>query len=110
MIDEEEREKRVDLPLLPGGVPDLRLDGLVVDDKRPGLELDPDGGLGVEAELVAGEARQDLRLADSGVADEHHLEDVVNLIPAPRHRLLPPLLAPAVSLVSNESDGGGTDE
>uniref|UniRef100_J3N277 Uncharacterized protein n=1 Tax=Oryza brachyantha TaxID=4533 RepID=J3N277_ORYBR len=68
------------LPLLAGGVPDLGLDGLVVDDEGAGLELDADGGLGVDAELVAGEAREDLGLADGRVADEHHLEDVVHLL------------------------------
>ena len=50
------------MPLLPGGVPDLRLDGLVFDDERPSLKLDPNGGLRVEAKLIAGEARKDLRL------------------------------------------------
>ena len=90
------------VPLLAGGVPDLRLDGLVLDDERSRLELDPDGGLGVEAELVAGEAREQLRLAHRGVADEHHLEDVVDplpqlpVAPAPRHLLAPssPLSSP----------------
>lgn len=78
-------------PLLAGGVPDLRLDGALVDGEGARLELDPDGGLGVEVELVAGEAREQLRLADRGVADEHHLEDVVDLLPqlAPRHLLAP---------------------
>jgi hypothetical protein len=75
------------LPLLAGGVPDLRLNGLVVDHEGARLELDPDGGLGVEAELVAREPRQDLRLAHRRVADQHHLEYVVHLLPARRHRL-----------------------
>jgi hypothetical protein len=75
------------VPLLACGVPDLGLDAPVVDDEGAGLELDPDGGLGVEAELVAGEAGQDLRLAHRRVADQHHLEDVVHLLPGPRHAL-----------------------
>ena len=79
------------VPLLAGGVPDLGLDAPVIDDEGAGLELDPDGGLGVEAELVAGEAGQDLRLADRRVADEHHLEDVVHLLPGPRHAAYPPV-------------------
>ncbi|BAT10604.1 Os10g0377450, partial [Oryza sativa Japonica Group] len=72
------------LPLLAGGVPDLGLDGLVVDEEGAGLELDADGGLGVDGELVAGEAGEDLGLADGGVPDQHHLEHVVHLLPA-RH-------------------------
>ena len=89
-------------PLLSGGVPDLRLDCTLVDVEGARLELDPDGGLGVEVELVAGEAREQLRLAHRGVADEHHLEDVVDplpqlpVAPAPRHLLAPssPLSSP----------------
>jgi hypothetical protein len=82
-------------PFLACGVPDLRLDGARVDLQRARLELDPDGCLRVEAELVAREASEQLRLADGGVADEHHLEDVVDplphlpVAPAPRHRYLP---------------------
>ena len=40
-------------------------------------ELDTDGRLGLEAELVAGEARQQVALSDAAVADEDHLEEVV---------------------------------
>jgi hypothetical protein len=45
-----------------------------------GSELDADGGLGLEAELVARESREDVGLADAGVADEHDLEEVVVLV------------------------------
>lgn len=48
-----------------------------MDNKGASLELDADSGLGIQAELIAREARQDLRFADGGVADQHHLEDVV---------------------------------
>jgi hypothetical protein len=75
---------------LPGGVPDLGLDDLVVDADAPGGELDADGGLGLEAELVAGEAGEEVGFADPGVADEHHLEQVVVVVLRPvRHRLAP---------------------
>ena len=50
-----------------------------------GGELDADGGLGLEAELVAGEAGEDVGLADAGVADEHDLEEVVALVHPVRH-------------------------
>lgn len=65
---------------MAGSVPDLRLDALVLDDERPGLELDSDGGLGVQAELVPREPRENLGLADGGVPDQDHLEDVVDLL------------------------------
>jgi hypothetical protein len=74
-------------PFLAGGVPDLGLDDLVLDVDAAGGELDADGGLGLEAELVAREAREQVGLADAGVADEHHLEEVVVVVVRPvRHR------------------------
>ena len=45
-----------DIPLLASGVPDLRLDRLALSDDRFGGELDADGALRLEIELVAGEA------------------------------------------------------
>ena len=48
--------------------------------ERSRCELDADGGLGLEAELVAGEAGEQVGLADAGVPDEHHLEEVVVLL------------------------------
>ena len=65
------------VPFLTGGVPDLGLDDLVVDVDAAGGELDADGGLGLEAELVAREAREQVGLADAGVADQDHLEEVI---------------------------------
>ena len=86
----KKREREGTSPLLAGGVPDLGLDDLVVDADAPGGELDADGGLGLEAELVAGEAGEEVGLADAGVADEHHLEQVVVVVLRPvRHRLAP---------------------
>ena len=71
---------------MTSGVPDLGFDALVLDDECPGLELDPDSGLGVEAELVARKAGQDLGLPNRRVSDEHHLEHVVDLLTDSRHR------------------------
>jgi len=51
------------VPLLTGDVPDVDLEAPVVDDEGAGLELDTDGGLGAEAELIAGEAGKDEREA-----------------------------------------------
>ena len=46
----------------------------------------PDGGLGLEGELVAGEAGEQVGLADAGVADEDDLEEVVVVVLRPVHR------------------------
>jgi hypothetical protein len=61
-------------------VPDLRFDdfAIVLDAAR--RELDTDGGLGVEMELIAGESAEQVRLADAGVADDDHLEQVVVVV------------------------------
>jgi hypothetical protein len=58
--------------LLAGRVPDLRLDRLCVDLDGSGGELDADGRLGVEVELVARESAQEVRLSDAGISDEHN--------------------------------------
>lgn len=43
-------------------------------------EFDADGGLRLEAELVAGESGEEVGLADARVADQHHLEQVIVLL------------------------------
>jgi len=53
-------------------------------------ELDADGGLRVEGEGVLGEAGEQVGLAHAGVADEHHLEEVVVLVAALLPRRRPP--------------------
>ena len=58
--------------LLAGRVPDLRLDRLCVDLDAAGCEFDADGGLGVQVELIAGESREKVGLADARVSDQHH--------------------------------------
>lgn len=58
--------------LLAGGIPNLCLDGLGVDLDRPGGELDADGRLGVEVELVASESAEQVGLSDARVSDQHH--------------------------------------
>lgn len=65
---------------MTGGVPDLGLNALVLDNEGTSLELDPDRGLGLEAKLVASEPGQNLRLAHRGVPYQHHLEHVVYLL------------------------------
>lgn len=43
-------------------------------------EFDADGGLGLEAELVAGESGEEVGLADARIADQNHLEQVIILL------------------------------
>lgn len=63
--------------LLPGGIPDLRLDCLAVDGNASSSELDTDGRLGLEAELVSGESREKVGFTGARVTDQHHLEKVI---------------------------------
>ena len=48
--------------------------------ESPGGEFNADGGFGFEAELVSGESGEDVGFADTGVADEDDLEQVIVLI------------------------------
>jgi hypothetical protein len=56
--------------LLAGGIPDLSLDGFGVDLDGAGGELDTDGRLGVEVELVASESAQQVGFTNARVSDE----------------------------------------
>ena len=56
--------------LLAGRVPDLSLDGLGVDLDGTGRELDTNGGLGVDVELVTGESAQKVGLYDTRVSNQ----------------------------------------
>lgn len=58
--------------LQPCCVPDLGLDGVGVELDRPGAELHADGGATVMAELILGEARQQVALAHAGLTDQNH--------------------------------------
>jgi len=46
------------LPFLASSVPNLSLDNLIIDANASGGELNANGGLGFEAELVSREARK----------------------------------------------------
>lgn len=50
------------------GIPDLSLDGLVVDLNAARSELDTDGRLGIKVELVAGETAQQVGFTDARVS------------------------------------------
>jgi hypothetical protein len=61
--------------LLAGGIPDLSLDGLVVNLDAASGELDANGGLAVEVEFVAGETREQVRFTNARVSNKDHLEE-----------------------------------
>ena len=55
---------------LSSGIPNLRLDGFGVNLDRTGGELDTDGGLRVEVELVSGKSAEKVGLSNTRVSDQ----------------------------------------
>lgn len=70
--------------LLPGSVPDLQLEYLLLDSHQESAELHAHGDLVVLHELVGGESVEQARLADCAVANDNEFEQVVLLL----HRLV----------------------
>lgn len=64
-------------PFLASSIPDLGLDDLALNGDSPGLKLNPNGGLGVNAELVLSKPGQQLTLPHRRVSDHHHLEHII---------------------------------
>merc|ERR1719247_890841 len=64
-------------PLLPGGVPDLELDGLPLNGQRAEAEVHADGGDVAVREAVVREPQEEAGLAHPGVPEQHELEEVV---------------------------------
>lgn len=62
---------------LPGGIPDLQLDRLSVHFDGPDLKVDSNGGHEVICEHVVSESQEEGGLADTGVSDQQHLEQIV---------------------------------
>ena len=60
------------VPLLTGGVPDLRLDGLPLHLDAACGKLHPDRALALQVELVSGEAGQKVALAHTRIPNQHH--------------------------------------
>lgn len=57
-LGDREKEISSSKPFLASSIPDLGLDDFTFDGDSPGLELNPNGGLGVQAELVLSEPGQ----------------------------------------------------
>ena len=75
-------------PLRPQELSKFKVD---TDLDAASRELDADGGLRLQRELVPREPAEQVGLADAGVADEHHLKEVIvaarqATISAPRRR------------------------
>jgi len=62
---------------LPGGVPDLRLDGLSLGLDGFGGEFDTDCRFGFEVEFVSGESTQKIGFTDAGIPDQDNLEQII---------------------------------
>jgi hypothetical protein len=60
---------------LTRGIPDLSLDGLIVDLDAARGELDADRGLAVEVEFVSRESREEIGFADTRISDQDDLEE-----------------------------------
>lgn len=75
------------IALLAGGIPDLCLDGLGINLDRAGGELDADGRLGVQVELVASESTQQIGFSDSRVSNQHHCSEGMVSVRGERSRL-----------------------
>lgn len=65
--------------LLAGGIPDLSLDGLVVDLDAASGKLDADSGLAVEVEFVAGETREQVGFTNTRVSNKDNLEEELRM-------------------------------
>lgn len=65
--------------LLACSVPNLQLDSLSVDLDGTDLEVYSDGGHEVVCEYIVCKSEQKRGLADTGVSDEEHLEEVVTI-------------------------------
>jgi len=70
--------------LLASGIPDLSLDGLVVNLDAASGKLDADGGLAVEVEFVAGETREQVRFTNARVSNKDHLEEELRMFVSTR--------------------------
>jgi hypothetical protein len=80
------------IPLLSGGVPNLRLDALPVYGHGSGLELDTYRRLRIKEKFILGKPPEQLALPDRRVADHDDLEDIVRLCLLPLPTLLHLLL------------------
>lgn len=65
---------------MASSVPNLSFDNFTIDIQGPGGELNTNGGFGLEIELVLSESGEQIGLADAGVPNENHLEQVVVII------------------------------
>ena len=80
----KDRERRIE-PFLASSIPDLGLDDFALNGDSPGLELNPNSWLGVNAELVLSKPGEQLTLPHRRVSDHYHLEHIIYLL---RHTLL----------------------
>jgi hypothetical protein len=66
--------------LLASGVPNLIFNSFALNIDSFSSELDADGRLGVHSERTVYETRQKVGFSDTGIANHHNLEEVVELL------------------------------
>lgn len=59
---------------LASSIPNLSLDNRAIHVQGPRGEHNADGGLGIEAELIASELGEQVGLAHTQILDQHHLQ------------------------------------
>lgn len=68
------------IPFLTSGIPNLGLDDFLLDADAASGELNSDCGFGLQTELVASESGKQIGLSDAGIADQHHLEQIIIVV------------------------------
>lgn len=76
----EEPNSSLIVPFLTGSIPNLCLDGLVIDREGFGLKFNSNRRFRIQTEFIPGETSEKLRLANCGVTDQDDLEYVVYLL------------------------------
>jgi hypothetical protein len=76
----EVKEKKQIRPFLARRIPDLSFDDLPIDIDAARRELDPNGRLRLQAELVAGESGEEVGFANARVSDEDNFEEIIVVI------------------------------
>lgn len=65
---------------MASSVPNLGLDDFFINANAASGEFNTNGGFGLETELILGESGKKIGFADTRVADQDHLEEVVIII------------------------------
>jgi len=70
---------KIIIPTVRDSNPGLNVVGGFANLDAPGGELDADGRLGFQVELIPGEPRQQIALADAGIADQNDWKRIISV-------------------------------